>query len=468
MKINFRNILLVGATATMLLGACGKDFLDLPPYTSVPAEEALATEADMLSALTGSYAGMRVLHVYGRTVPLLGDLWADNVLISTRNAGRYTEFFNNNFVENNQWFTGFWQNAYRVINRTNNIIDATPEGDEEAINQYKGEAHAIRGLLYFELIRVFARPYTDDPSGLGVPLILTFDIDGEPTRATIEEVYDQILSDLDKGYSLMTTRENTGRLSKYATRAIAAKVNLHKGTPAAYQIALNHAQEVIEESGVNLVNASGLAAYWETVGSQSFGNETLFELVSDQIDNAGFDELPYFFNQRGYGDGLAQKALYDLYSDSDVRKELIVVGSRTNAEDPAYIINKYPDLVNYGTKKIVRLSDVYLIASEAAYKLGDEASATQYLSDLMAERDPEMVVTESGDALFERIIEERRKELAFEGDRIHTLNRLKRDITGRVPSQAVEIPYSDFRRVGPIPLAELDRNKNLVQNDGWD
>ncbi|MGO1521114.1 MAG: hypothetical protein ACTHXT_05160 [Sphingobacterium sp.] len=44
----------------------------------------------------------------------------------------------------------------------------------------------------------FARPYTDDPSGLGVPWVITFDIDGEPARATIEEVYDQILTDLDK------------------------------------------------------------------------------------------------------------------------------------------------------------------------------------------------------------------------------------------------------------------------------
>lgn len=468
MKLNFKNIFFIGATAGVLLTSCGKDFLDLPPYTSAPADQALDTDADALSALTGTYAGLRDFNLYGRTIPLLGDLMADNVLISTRNAGRYLEVYNNQFVENNQWFTGMWQHAYRVINRANNIIDSTPEGDETKINQYKGEAYAIRGLLYFELVRTFARPYTDDPASLGVPLILTFDIEAKPARATVAEVYEQILSDLDQAYNLMTTSSNTGRLSKYAARAIAAKVNLHKGTAESYQLASNYAKEVIDESGVKLVGASAIAGYWETIGSQSLGNETLFELVSDQIDNTGFDELAYFYGQSGYGDGLAQPALYELYSDTDVRKDLIVVGARSGAEDPAYIINKYPDLVNYGTKKIVRISDAYLIAAEALYRLGDEGAAAEYLTALLNERDAEASVTETGDALFERIIEERRKELAFEGDRYHTINRLKRDVTGRVSSQAPTVPYSDHRRVAPIPLTELDRNENLVPNEGWD
>ncbi len=466
MKIKFKNIIFTGLVAGTLLSSCSKDFLDLPPYTSVPAETALLTEADALSALTGTYAGMRVFDLYGRTIPLMGDLWADNVKISTRNAGRYTEIYNLNFVENNQWFTGMWQNAYRVINRANNIIHSTPSGDEANINQYKGEAYAVRALLHFELVRFFARPYTDNPAGLGVPLVTTFDIEGKPSRATVEEVYTQVLSDLDEAYKLMSKAPNTGRFSKYSARALAARVNLHKGTPAANQLALNYAKEVIDNSGVDLVPMAGLEAYWGALGSHSFGNETLFEIVSDQIDNAGFDELPYFFGQTGYGDGLAHNAFYESYADTDVRKKLIIKGARVRAENPAYIINKYPDLVNYGTKKILRISEMYLTAAEAAYNLGN-ADAKTYLEALVTERDPSATVTETGSALLERIITERRKELAFEGDRVHTLNRLKRDITGRSPSSAATITYSNFRRVAPIPLTELDRNDNLEQNTGW-
>lgn len=468
MKLNIKSNLLIGFLCLTILGSCKKEFLNLPPYTAVDEKEALLTDTDLLSAVTGTYAGMRVFDLYGRSIPLMGDLWADNVTLSTRNAGRYTEIFNLNFVINNQWYTGIWTNAYRVINRANNIIHSTPTGNEVNINQYKGEAYAIRALMYFELVRFFARPYTDNPNGMGVPLVLKFDIEGMPARNTVDEVYKQVLADLGQAYTLITTGTNTSRFTKYAVRALEARVNLHKGNNAAYQLALNEAKEVIDNSKVTLVPASGLGAYWNATGSNTLRTETLFELVSDQIDNAGFDELAYFFGQQGYGDGLAYKSLYDLYSATDERKKLIEVGVRANAENPAFIIKKYPDLEKYGTKKILRISEMYLTAAEAAYNLGQEGVARDYLAALIKERDAAATVTESGAALFERIILERRKELAFEGDRYHTLNRLKREVTGRERSQAPTIPYSNFRRIAPIPQTELDRNPELKQNDGWE
>jgi hypothetical protein len=467
MKRNFKYILYTGMVCGALLASCSKDFLDQPPYTSINAGEALATDADILTALNGTYAGMRNSNLYGRSLPLLGDLQADNVFISNRNAGRYTGHNLNNFVVNNADVLGIWENAYRVILRANNIINAKPTVASQAnVNQYVGEAYAIRALMYFELVRTFARPYTDNPAGLGVPIVLDFNIDAKPQRATVEETYAQILADLDKAYELMTLKPTTARLSKFAARGLAAKVNLFKGTPASNQLAFDQAVEVINGSNTTLLTAGNFSTYWASSIAQTSAtaNETLFEVVSDQIDNAGFDELAYFYGQQGYGDGLANPLLYNLYSATDVRKSLIQVGVRTRAENPAYIIRKYPDLVNYGTKKILRLSDVYLIAAEAAYNLG-RPEATTYLQTLVTQRDPAAVVTETGPALFERIITERRKELAFEGDRFFTLNRLKRDITDRGGSVKT-IPYADFRRVAPIPLSELDRNP-ITQNPGW-
>lgn len=468
MKRSFKYILFSGLIAGLSLSSCSKDFLDLPPATSVDADEAILTDNDMLSALTGSYAGMRVFDLYGRTLPLVGDLQADNVIISSRNAGRYTEFYQNTYLVNNQWVTGFWSNAYRVILRVNNIINATPTVTNQAnVDQYLGEAYAIRALMYFELVRSFAKPYTDDPQSLGVPIVLDFDIDNKPARATVAEVYEQINADLDHAYTLMS-QSPQARFSKYAARGLAAKVQLTMGTTASYQKAFDYAKDVIDNSGVELLGYDNYTAFWAN-SSPQVGTEVLFEIISDQIDNAGFDELPYFFHQQGYGDGLTSEEVYDLYSDDDIRKSVIVVGARTRAENPAYIISKYPDLVNYGTKKVLRLSDVYLIASEAAYEIGDIANAQSYLEDLLAERDPDNAdVTETGNELFDRIILERRKELAFEGDRIHTLNRLQRDVVNRGGStSAKEIPYNDFRRIFPIPQGETDRNENIVQNDGW-
>lgn len=468
MKRNFKYIIYSGLVFGTLLSACSKDFLDQPPYTSVDATTALATDADILTALNGTYAGMRNTNLYGRSLPLLGDLQADNVFISTRNSGRFTGHNLNNFVVNNADVLGIWENAYRVILRANNIINAKPTITSQAnVNQYQGEAYAIRALMYFELVKTFARPYTENPAGLGVPLVLDFNIEGKPARATVEETYAQILADLDKAYELMTLKPTTARLNKYAARGIAAKVNLFKGTPASNQLAYDQAVEVITSSNTSLLTRTNYATYWSSSIAQTAAasNETLFEVVSDQIDNAGFDELAYFYGQQGYGDALANPLLYAAYADTDIRKSLIQVTARTRAENPAYVVRKYPDLVNYGTKKVLRLSDVYLIAAEAAYNLGRTAEATTYLQTLVAQRDPAATVNETGPALFERIITERRKELAFEGDRFHTLNRLKRDITDRGGS-VKNIPYTDFRRVAPIPLSELDRNP-ITQNPGW-
>jgi hypothetical protein len=469
MKRNFKYILYSGLVLGTLFSSCKKEFLDQPPYTSTDATIALATEADVLTALNGTYAGLRSATLYGRTLPLLGDLQADNVFISTRNSGRYTAQNLNNFISNNADVLGIWQNAYMVILRANNIINSTPAVTVQAnVNQYKGEAYAIRALMYFELVRTFARPYTDTPTGLGVPIVTGFNIDAKPARATVDAVYTQILADLDQAYTLCTLKPTTARLSKYAARALAAKVNLTKGTPASLQLAYDQSVEVINSSGTTLLTAANFTTYWTTMTAQASAspNETLFEVVSDQVDNAGFDELAYFYNQQGYGDGLTSKTFYDSFSATDVRKSLILVTTRTRAENPAYVVNKYPNISNYGTKKILRISDVYLIAAESAYDLGRPVDAITYLTRLVAQRDPAATVTEAGAPLFERIITERRKELAFEGDRLHTLNRLKRDVTGRNGS-VTAIPYTNYRRVAPIPLNELDRNSAVVQNPGY-
>lgn len=469
MKRSFKYILYSGLVIGGMLSSCSKDFLDLPPYTSVNTEQALNTDADLLTAVNGAYAGMRVAELYGRALPLLGDLQADNVFISTRNAGRYTQHNNYSYIVTNADVLGIWQNGYRVILRANNIINSAPTVSSQTdVNQYKGEAYAIRALMYFELIKTFARPYTDNPAGLGVPIVLDFNIDRKPARSTVEQVYTQILADLDQAYTLMTLSPTSARFSKYAARALAAKVNLSKGTPAGYQLALDQSIDVMNSTETTLLTLSNFSTYWGAVAAQTSATktETLFELMSDQIDNAGFDELPNFYVQLGYGDGLTTAAFYDSYASTDVRKSLIIAGARAGAENPAYIINKYPDIAAKGGKKILRLSDVYLIAAEAAYNLNRPTDAVTYLQTLLAQRDPSATVTETGAALFERIITERRKELAFEGDRFFTLNRLKRDIAGRGSRTKPTVLYTDFRRVSPIPQSELDRNP-IVQNTGW-
>jgi len=107
------------------------------------------------------------------------------------------------------------------------------------------------------------------------------------------------------------------------------------------------------------------------------------------------------------------------------------------------------------------MSEIYLIAAEASLPT-DEVNALIYLNYITSRRGAAPIAS-TGTQLFEDIISERRKELAFEGDRYLDLQRLKRDVvrSNNYPASARTLEYNNFRRILPIPQAELDANENI-------
>src|SRR5688572_10739494 len=158
----------------VFFSSCKKDFLERQPYAGLPTTEAITTQDDLEAALNGVYATLRSPNLYGRTIPLIGDLFADNVYISTTNSNRYLEFFQVNFTVNNANARLIWQTAYNAILNANNVINSQLSGTDE-IDQFKGEAHALRALMYFELVKHFAKPYTVNANAPGVPIVLSYD-----------------------------------------------------------------------------------------------------------------------------------------------------------------------------------------------------------------------------------------------------------------------------------------------------
>lgn len=455
-------LLLVAA----MFSSCKKDFLELTPPTSLTPDQALGTEADLQVALRGAYSGLRSVNLYGRTLPVLGDIMSDNTYQSSQNTNRYTLFNNYSFDVTNGDVSGIWTSAYTVILRANNIINSSLTGTEN-IDQYKGEALAIRALMYFDLVRWFATPYNDDPSALGVPIITSFNPDLKPGRNTVAEVYTQIQSDLTQAYNLMTKYTNSSQFSKYAARALQAKVYLTMGD---YPNALTAALDVINNGGFTPLTAANHTEFWEDPIINTDKVETLFEVSSDAVNNLAFDALGYLYSQGGnYGDLLMSDELYDLFEPTDVRLELYPTGERP-AGVPAIFVEKYPSLEgDRNDSKVLRLAEMYLIAAEASYPT-NEADALMYLNFVRERRNATPIVA-SGSALFEAIIEERRMELAFEGDRYHDLQRLLRpvDRSDNYPAAALLIEYGNFRRILPIPQAELDANPEIrtQQNPGY-
>ncbi len=467
--------------------SCKKSFYDLQPYDALPVDKSITSDADLNVVANGMYAGLRGVNLYGRLLPVKGDLSADNVYLRTGNSGRYLTFRDFNQTVANTEANNVWDAAYGVIKDANQIINSNLAGSD-AVDELKGEAYAVRALMHFELVRNYAHPFTVAPDDPGVPIVTQYDQNALPARNSVREVYAQIVSDLNTAYSMIslnqgdvvaikatnTSREMTSEyISKYAAKGLLAKVYLTMGD---WQNARDAALDVVNNSGFSLVAAGDYTGYWADPAARTDKVETLFEVSSDAASNLSSNQLSAFYQQPpiGYGDLWATTNLVSQYSPTDVRTDVILAGSASGGQT-IYINNKYSNTANPADKddiKILRYADVVLILAEAYANLGDEPDALVYLNMLAEARDPSFAgYSSSGGQLKSDIINERRKELAFEGDRYWDLMRLNLDITNHlkneIPFTPLPIPANDPHRIFPIPQAETDVNPNAQQNPGY-
>ncbi len=454
---------------TILATSCSKNFIEKTPYDSINDGDALTDEASLAAALNGIYSTLRATTLYGRDFPVIGDVQADNTFIEAKNSGRYLQQFQYTVTIASGVPSEMWSASYRAILRANRIIDAEVTGGNVAA--IKAEAYALRALMYFKLINIYARPFTDDPSAPGVPLILHYDPYNLPVRSSVQEVYTQIISDYNTALADAGDYSSSVYVSKYAIEGLLAKAYFYMND---MQKAKDAATDVINNSEFTLVSLNGYRSFWNNSAPRTDGIETLFEVDADVVNNNGFDDIGSIY-ENGYQDIYASMQLYNLYNETDVRTSVMIEGETKNGA-AAILVDKYPNSQSddRDNLKVMRLSEVYLIAAEASARLGNEADALLYLNKLMAQRDPSLTYTSSGNQLINDIILERRKELAFEGDRLYDLNRLMLPVeraanTGSLPPGVLSIPYSDSRRISPIPQDEIQANPNLAgqQNPGY-
>ena len=464
MKKLLNKISILFIFSSFILASCSKSFVERNPFGSVPTGDAITDEASMQTALNGAYAGLRSLGVYGRDWPVVGDLQADNTFIEVNNAGRYIEQYKYIFTETDEVYGEMWNAAYTVILRANKIIDANATGDN--INALKAQAYALRALMYFKLVNTYARPYTDDPSAPGVPLVLHYDPYVQPPRNTVAEVYAQIISDYNTAFENAVGYSNSVTLSKYAIEGLLAKAYLYMGDKVNAKKA---AVDVINNGEFSLVDADNYHDFWKDPDIHIDAVEVMFEVDVDIIDNLGTDDLADMY-AGGYTDLYASDDLVNLYSPTDVRTSVLIPYA-TKAGTPAVVVYKYQNSDNTKDRdniKVIRLSEVYLIAAEASLP-NNEDDARYYLNVIAETRDPDFSgYNSSGTELLNDIVTERRKELAFEGDRYYDLNRLKREIQRSDNDGSITgpltIPYDDYHRIAPIPQTETQANPNIEQN----
>ncbi len=453
------------------------DFIDIEPVDVLSAERVFETENDFFTALNGAYVNLQDEGYYGQSFMVIADASSDNGTIpADAETSRSPHYFTLDLSSLNS-AGGFWDTAYENIAAINLLLEFL-EGmsfEESVTNRITGEAKFLRALTYFDLVRLFSADYnsTADHSNLGVPVVLTSEIT-EPERNTIGEVYELVLQELGEAITLLQENDRPQPVDQVyiasveAATALRARVYLYMDE---YELARDDANAVINSGLYTLAPylvADGLGGFDLTqIDSWADRNpttEAIFELEIDQDDGIypGQDGLTGYY-QKDAGNAVFGPNLdiINLYASDDVRRNWYV------QDNGVWHVDKYPGqggLPLQFTVPVLRLTEMYLIKAETCARLNDDAGAQQAIN-LIRQRANQSDITSTGVQLLSDILEERRRELAFEGHRYYDLKRLEQDIIRNDCNLAANCVVTTGDRLFhyPIPQNELDGNPNIVQ-----
>ncbi|MBP2833547.1 RagB/SusD family nutrient uptake outer membrane protein [Aquimarina sp. U1-2] len=422
-------------------------------------------------ATNGIYTRLIDGDVYRRGLIVIASLLSDEASIDPfDNRGRFVEYDTYTVVANDARATNLWNDLYRAVSQSSIVINLSsqvefPEGDIEEANHFIGEAYALRALSYLQLQKMFSQPYnfTTEASHLGA-ILPNFDLVGFeiqfPPRATTNEVYQRIVEDLETAIRLMDDRNGNLRFTKNAVRALLSRVMLHMENWRASEIL---ATEVINSSGISLEEPSEYLEQWNLGASP----ESLLSLVTVPEDIPGEASLGFFF--LGDDEAFVTQNLIDTFTDSDIRKSLYPF----NEDLGQFRMAKFPNVAGTDNIPVIRISEVYLLKAESHARLGEDTQAQDALNEVIQARDENAApITDTGNTLINRILLERRKELAFEGLRLFDLTRTMSTFTKfRINEDDIIVDAPFNFTILPIPLDEINRNTAIrelnQQNPGY-
>ncbi len=485
------------------LSSCGNDWLDLEPSTSVPTKVETLGEVD--ATLNGIYSSMQASNAYSGRLVYYGDVTADDmqaVSSTKRTASAYLYGFTKSNVPSSYWSTPYSiiQNCNVILANIDNIA-ATDEDLETKKEDYKGQALAIRGMALFDLTKLFGYPYThDNGASLGASIVTAVvDKSYMPQRSTVAQCYDQILEDLETSVELLGEEFNKGKINKWAALTLLSRVYLYHGDN---QKALDAAEKAIkgaEKNGYQLWSNAEYANAWANDVSAASTNkgEVLFEIINLTTDSPGKESLGYLYSPSGYADACVTASFYNELSKdpNDVRLKVINVAEKKQYSSSSIYgrgyVNKYQpqqgENVEDANIPLIRLSEAYLNAAEAAAKLTADGSdhnadAVKYLNAIVNRSNPAKTVDANETVTVDEVLEERRKELVGEGHRMFDLLRNGKAIerkseTNSKLSKTKHSCSKEFMTIAkgqdnfykivlPIPTAERNVS-HLTNNPGY-
>ncbi|WP_051633140.1 RagB/SusD family nutrient uptake outer membrane protein [Thermonema rossianum] len=465
--------------SALLMGGITSCDLDVKPNTAV-TEDLLTDSTAAIGFLNAAYREMHRFNYYGQEMMVMGDVLADNAEIAN-NTGRYV-------AENaNQIYAhyGFWFNAYTVINYANYAIDkveqllADGKISQSTANQIKGQALFLRALCHFDVARAYGYEPGKEVNGFNLSAVIrTAPIkgasDAEPKpRATNTEVYTQVKNDLLEAINLLNGNDPANaprRAGKAAAEALLARVYLYEGD---YPNAETYAQNALSSTTATISAAADVVSDWDALTVPH--PESIFELdINPTIDWSTVDGLNNSLssltnNIASNGNNFSVQASADLLALLNAEAGDVRIGFWDQDTQTGFwrllkwLGGKGGD-VNCRNIPVIRYSEVLLIQAEAEARQGKDSEAQTTINILRSNRGLTNT-TATGSALIDVIMNERRKELMFEGHRFFDLKRLGQDI---LKDGGAPLPYNDFKVLAPLSNQDIITSGGvLVQNPGY-
>lgn len=440
----------------IFLSSCGR-FLDIaPPKDAASPDQAFDNDAIATSAVLGIYSRMAAYGPFSgdhTSIGVIAGLSSDEFI--SHNTGKEV-FYINSLPANNLEIGSLWTTAYSLIYSCNAIIEKLNDVNgvtESTRRQLEGEARFMRAFLYFYLTNLFGE----------VPLNLNTDYRKNETasKATIESIYAQIISDLKDAEHLLDSKYITNervRPNSWTAKALLSRVYLYTEQ---WELAIQKASEVISHG-----STYSLIQNLDEV-FQKNSMEAIWQLMPTEGNNTKEGNLFILFGLPNYV-SLSPQFVASFNPEDDRKAKWI--GEFASQENKFYYPFKYkirasPVVSEYSM--VMRLAELYLIRAEASANIQDNELALKDLNSIRARAGitTPLVGLTSSQCLAE-VENQRRYELFSEwGHRWLDLKRTRRALDVLSNNNTKNITSTDL--LYPIPESETERNPNTEQNPGY-
>ena len=501
MNYNMKKIFLL-LLPVILLAACDKQIDAIQPLTKIDKDGELSSVAGILEATVGNYALITGSGFADMSLPLqdLNEDRGNNVTLQDWGpANQYTDafFFRNSPSPTNGNSAALYRGVYQVIVGVNTVLEGIASfqasqfeglntGDQNKVLYAKGENMFIRAFMYFNLVRIYGKPYYQDGgAGLSIPLKKTSSVSDVPSPASVKDVYAFIVSELQTAAQLMklpVTKTNSFA-STGAAWALLSRVCLYMGgtvaspDAAANQQAVAYADSVISSGNYALRQGSD---YIQMFGDDEFGalgkstfssNKEIIYAFDNSAGGSYIGEL--YHHDQSYDVGaifLPSSALRALFQPADVRGTFFKLNTSSNHTETTKWLCLNEAWLTRAPTIFLRLGEIYLNRAEAYAKLNNMT---------MARTDLKIIHTRAGlpgsdiDGLADgdvlsNVLLERRLELAFEGHNSFDYFRnglpMLRSYTS-FNSAPLTVNATDAKVVLRISDGVLAENGNIQQNN---